>query len=213
MTGVECLNLGTEMKINSNCNSISYIAKLVRFPFPAFRFPFPICCFPFPSFPSQLVNVGMEKSEQSFQHFKWQRKRKQQQKQQKSEKQKREEKTKQMQKKTQSYEQHVCTREYLLEIQFSINAHKLISAQREREREREGAREWKGDTFRYIFQSHTRICRSIKCKTFQFTFCFLASNIRESCQKYLSRVCRVCERERKRERARQLSLSCFSFTL
>lgn len=44
--------------------------------------------------------------------------------------------------KTQSYEQHVCTREYLLEIQFSINAHKLISAQRERGRG--GAKEWKG---------------------------------------------------------------------
>lgn len=144
MTDVECFNLGTEMKINSNCNSISYIAKLVRFPFPAFRFPFPICCFPFPKppFPTAWLNwstLCMEKSEQSFQHFKWQRKRKQQQKSEK-EKRKRKEKTKQMQKKTQSYEQHVCTREYLLEIQFSINAHKLISAQRERE----GAKEWQG---------------------------------------------------------------------
>lgn len=73
--------------------------------------------------------------------------------------------------------------------------------------ERERGRETDADTY----FNHTRICRSIKCKTFQFTFCFLASNIRESCQKYLSRVCRVCERESERARELSLSLSCFTF--
>lgn len=206
------------MKINSNCNSISYIAKLVRFPFPAFRFPFPICCFPFPYpplYPSYSTgqrcvwknlnnHFSTSNGNESGNSNKNQKKREQ-----------RKEKTKQMQKKTQSYEQHVCTREYLLEIQFSINAHKLISAQRERGRG--GAKEWKGqrergrETDADTYFNHTRICRSIKCKTFQFTFCFLASNIRESCQKYLSRVCRVCERESERARELSLSLSCFTF--
>lgn len=166
MTDVDCFNLGTEMKINSNCNSISYIAKLVRFPFPAFRFPFPICCFPFPSPHSAYAVLNwstlcMEKSEQSFQHFKWQRKRKQQQK---SEKEKRKKKR---ENKTDAEKNSIiwatCVHAWILIgnfiIQFSINAHKLISAHRERRRwsERVEGIEREGDRCRYIFQSHTHL--------------------------------------------------------
>lgn len=200
------------MKINWNCNSISYIAKLVRFPFPAFRFPFPICCFPFclPSLSLPLVlsslycwstcvwkNLNNHFSTSNGNESGNSNRSNKNRNRERERKRRRENKT--HGEKTQSYEQHVCTREYLLEIQFSINAHKLISAQschthtyRERKSRSRRRRERERDSDTYF--NHTRICRSIKCKTFQFTFCFLASNIRESCQKYLSRDCRVCQR-------------------
>lgn len=131
------------MKINSNCNSISYIAKLVRFPLSVFRFPFAVSHSPFLSPPAGLnwSTLCMEKSEQSFQHFKWQRKRKQQQK---SEKEKRKKKR---ENKTDAEKNSIiwatCVHAWILIGNSIFNKCTQIdfSSQSEKERERESGKD------------------------------------------------------------------------
>lgn len=161
MTDVECFNLGTEMKINSNCNSISYIAKLVRFPLSVFRFPFAVSHFSLPNRLTQLVNVVYGKIWTIISALQMATKAETATKiRKREEKKKRENKT---DAEKNSIIWATCVHAWILIGNSIFNKCTQIDFSTERERGRgskrvEGIeRKREGDRCRYIFQSHTHL--------------------------------------------------------